>query len=42
MDAIVEAVKQPYKLQKDVAQQYRIAPHLVCKLVKEAKNAPEK
>ena len=37
IDAIVEATKQPYKLQKDVAKQYNVNRKLVGALVRESK-----
>ena len=42
IDAIVEATRQPYKLQKDVAFQYQITAQLVHELVKESENEPQK
>ena len=41
VDAIVEATKQPFRLQKDVAQQFRISIDLVSSLSRDAVKRPE-
>ena len=42
VDAIVAAAGQPYRLQRDVAQQFRVTTNLVSRLVVEAERKPEK
>ena len=42
IEEIVKATKQPYRMQKDIAQQFRITAHLVSGLVLESKRQPEK
>ena len=40
IDAIVSATKQPYRLQKDIAQQFRVSALLVSGLAREAERNP--
>ena len=42
IDVIVEATKQPYKRQKDIAFEHQITARLVHELVRDAEKQPEK
>ena len=40
IEAIVACTKEPYRLYKDIAQQFKISSDLVCRLVNESKMQP--
>ena len=42
IEKILEATKQPFMMQKDVAQQFKISHRLVVNLVREAMKQPDK
>ena len=42
ISTIVATTKQPFRLYKDVAKQFRISQKLLCDLVYEAKKKPER
>ena len=42
IEKILEATKQPFMMQKDVAQQFKISHRLVVDLVREAMKQPDK
>ena len=42
VEALVAATKQPFRLHRDVAQQFRVSTNLVSCLVLEAERKPEK
>ena len=42
VEALVAATKQPFRLHRDVAQQFRVTTNLVSCLVVEAEKKPEK
>ena len=42
IEAIVAATKEPFRLQKDVAQTFRVSAQLVSVLAREAIKKPEK
>ena len=42
IEAIVRATQEPYRLQKDVAQEFQVTARLVHGLVRESQKKPEK
>ena len=42
IDLIVSATKEPYRLHKDIAQQFRVSALLVSGLAREAEKNPQK
>ena len=42
IEAIVAATREPFRLHKDVAQQFRVTAHLVSALALEAQRKPER
>ena len=42
IESIVAAAKQPFKLRRDISQQFRVSTQLVSLLIREAYKQPEK